>query len=195
MKRDLRQRGFTLVELAVVLVIIGLMIGAVVKGQAMIEDAKQKRLMEHLQGISTAYFSYYKTFNSYPGDDANTHGWAGVAAGDADTFIEGSATSADGESQEAWQALRYAGLLTGDPAGTGLSSLPSHPYGSKIGLSNRMFAGIGQRNYILADNVPGSVGEMVDFKYDDGEFSTGMVQADQAYTNETVDIYYALYDR
>jgi prepilin-type N-terminal cleavage/methylation domain-containing protein len=192
MTKDLRKRGFTLVELAIVLVIIGLMIGAVVKGQAMIEDAKQTRLMNDLQGISSAYFSYYSTYNSYPGDDAITHGWSGVTAGDANALIEGSATNPDGESQEAWQALRYSGLLTGDPVGTGLSSLPNHPYGSKFGLSSRIFTGVGQRNYILADNVPGEVGEMVDFKYDDGEFSTGTIQADQAYTNTTVDIYYAL---
>jgi prepilin-type N-terminal cleavage/methylation domain-containing protein len=86
------QKGFTLVELAIVMVIIGLMIGAVLKGQAMIDDAKKKRLMNDLQGISAAYFTYYDRYNAIPGDDTNTHGWTGVSAGNGNGFIGGSAT-------------------------------------------------------------------------------------------------------
>ena len=59
MRRISGQKGFTLVELAIVMVIIGLMIGAVLKGQAMIDDAKQKRMLNDLQGISAAFFTYY----------------------------------------------------------------------------------------------------------------------------------------
>ncbi|KPJ98966.1 MAG: N-methylation domain-containing protein, partial [Nitrospira bacterium SG8_35_4] len=59
MRKHSGEKGFTLVELAVVIVVIGIMIGAVLKGQAMIEDAKSKRLVNDLQGISAAYFAYY----------------------------------------------------------------------------------------------------------------------------------------
>jgi prepilin-type N-terminal cleavage/methylation domain-containing protein len=187
------QKGFTLVELAIVMVIIGLMIGAVLKGQAMIDDAKQKRLMNDLQGISAAYFTYYDRYNAIPGDDTSTHGWTGVSAGNGDGFIGGSATNPDGESQEAWQALRYAGLISGDPTSTGKASLPGHSYGGKYGLSNRSFgSAVGTKNYILVDNVAGTVAETIDIKFDDGVYNTGTVQADAAYTNASVDVYYAL---
>ncbi|UCH45480.1 MAG: prepilin-type N-terminal cleavage/methylation domain-containing protein [Nitrospiraceae bacterium] len=191
--KKLDKKGFTLVELAIVMVIIGLLIGAVIKGQAMIDNAKQKRLLNDVQGISAAYFSYYDRYNAVPGDDTSTHGWAGVAAGDGDGLLEGNATTPSGESQEAWQALRYAGLLTADPTTTGAASLPAHPFSGKYGLFNRNFgASIGTKNYILVDNVNGNVAEIIDIKNDDGIFNSGTVQADQAYTNDSVDLYYAL---
>ncbi len=194
MRKGLTQKGFTLVELAIVMVIIGLLIGAVLKGQAMIDDAKQKRLMNDIQGISAAYFTYYDRYNAIPGDDASTHGWAGVTAGNADGFIGGTAVPAPtGESQESWQALRYAGLISGDPVATGASSLPSQPYGGKYGLSNMDFGtGIGVKNFVYVAGIAGSVAEIVDIKYDDGVYSTGTVQASGAYTTATVDLYYAL---
>lgn len=193
MKNDDKQQGFTLVELAIVMVIIGLMIGAVLKGQAMIDDAKQKRLVNDLQGISAAYFTYYDRYNSIPGDDASNHGWAGVTAGNANSFVSGNATNPGGESQEAWQALRYAGLLTGDPAATGAASLPNHPYGGKYGISNMDFgSGIGQKNYVRVDNIAGSIAELIDIKLDDGVYDSGTVQSNNAYSNAQVDLYYAL---
>lgn len=188
-----RQKGFTLVELAIVMVIIGLLLGAVLKGQSMIEDAKQKNLMNDLQGITAAYFTYYDRYNAIPGDDANTHSWSGVSAGDGDGTVEGNATTPSGESQEAWQALRYAGLISGDPTSTGTSSLPGNPYGGKFGLLNRSFGStIGTKNYILVDNIAGSVAERIDIKFDDGTYNSGTVQASAAYSTASVDLYYAL---
>ncbi|MBC8413213.1 prepilin-type N-terminal cleavage/methylation domain-containing protein [bacterium] len=193
LKRD--QKGFTLVELAIVMVIIGLMIGAVLKGQAMIDDAKQKRFLNDLKGISAAYFTYFDRYNAYPGDDPNgaSRGWTGVAAGDADARIEGNYTTPAGESQEAWQALRYTGLLSGDPTATGAASLPSHPYGDQFGLTNYNFGtGVGIRNCVFADNIPGNVAEITDIKFDDGIYNTGTVRGSAAYTSATVDLRYAL---
>lgn len=196
MKKRLNERGFTLVELAIVMVIIGLLVGAVLKGQAMIDDAKQKRLLNDLQGISAAFFTYYDRYNAIPGDDASTHGWGGgtLTVGNADGFIGGTAVPVPaGEGQTAWQELRYAGLLSGDPVATGAPSLPGHPYGGKYGLSNRSFGtAIGTKNYIYVNNIAGSVAEIIDIKYDDGVFSTGSIQASNAYTTATVDLYYAL---
>jgi prepilin-type N-terminal cleavage/methylation domain-containing protein len=194
MKKGLDQRGFTLVELAIVMVIIGLLIGAVLKGQAMIDDAKQKRLLNDLQGISAAYFTYYDRYNAIPGDDASTHGWTGLTAGNANGFINGTAVpSPTLESQSAWQELRYAGLISGDPATTGPASLPGHPYGGKYGFSNMSFgAAIGTKNFIYVAGIAGSVAEIIDIKYDDGVYSTGTVQASGPYTSATVNLFYAL---
>jgi len=194
MKSRPGEKGFTLVELAIVMVVIGLMIGAVLKGQAMIDDAKRKRFVNDLQAISAAYFSYYDKYNAIPGDDASTHGWSLTnSGGDGDGLIEGTVTTPTDESQDAWQALRYAGLLSGDPAATGAASLPGHPYGGKYGLTNKDFGtGIGTKNSVYGGNVAGGIAEMVDIKFDDGIYNTGSVQADAAYTSATVNIYYAL---
>jgi len=52
------QHGFTLVEIAIVLVIIGLLLGGILKGQEMITQAKTKNVIADFSGISTAYHSY-----------------------------------------------------------------------------------------------------------------------------------------
>jgi prepilin-type N-terminal cleavage/methylation domain-containing protein len=194
MRKRSGERGFTLVELAIVMVVIGLMIGAVLKGQAMIDDAKQKRLVNDLQGISAAYFSYYDKYNAIAGDDVNAHGWALTnGGGNGDGLIEGNVGTPTDESQDAWQALRYAGLFSGDPSSTGAVSLPGHPYGGKYGLTNRDFGtGIGTKNCVYAGNIAGGIAEMVDIEFDDGVYNTGSVQSSAAYTSATVNIYYGL---
>ena len=49
-------KGFTLVEIAIVLVIIGLLLGGILKGQEMITQAKIKNSIADFSGISAAYY-------------------------------------------------------------------------------------------------------------------------------------------
>jgi len=64
-----KQTGFTLVEIAIVLVIVGLLIGGVLKGQEMITNAKLKRIESDNAGIAAAMFSYQDRYLQLPGDD------------------------------------------------------------------------------------------------------------------------------
>src|SRR5687767_7858135 len=64
-----RQEGFTLVEIAIVLVIIGLLLGGILKGQEMITQAKIKNVMADFSGISAAYHGYQDRYRAIPGDD------------------------------------------------------------------------------------------------------------------------------
>ena len=64
-----RQKGFTLVEIAIVLVIIGLLLGGILKGQEMIVQAKIKNAMADFSGISAAYHGYQDRYRALPGDD------------------------------------------------------------------------------------------------------------------------------
>ena len=66
-----KQKGFTLVEIAIVLVIVGLLIGGVLKGQEMITNAKLKRVESDNAGIAAAMFSYQDRYLQLPGDDNN----------------------------------------------------------------------------------------------------------------------------
>ncbi len=186
-----REKGFTLVELAIVMVIIGLLIGAVLKGQAMIDDAKGKRLLNDMQGIGAATFTYLDRYSAYPGDDSTNHGWAGVAVGNGNGQVTGNNSNDSTETHEAWQALRYAGLLSGDPAATGAAHLPKNPFGGNYQFQNRNF-GTGTRLSITATSVSGSIAELFDIKHDDGVNNTGTVQANRAYTSTTVNLYYSL---
>lgn len=57
MKR--RVKGFTLVELAIVLVIIGIILGAILKGQDLIAQSRAKRVQNDLRGIEAIIWTYY----------------------------------------------------------------------------------------------------------------------------------------
>jgi prepilin-type N-terminal cleavage/methylation domain-containing protein len=77
-----KQSGFTLVEIAIVLVIIGLLLGGVLKGQEMITSSKAKSLFADKSAIQAAYNTYNDRFRAIPGDDAAAAGrFTGLACG------------------------------------------------------------------------------------------------------------------
>src|ERR1700733_9625896 len=68
MKRLQRQKGFTLVELAIVLTIVGLLIGGILKGQQLIANARVTSQMAQEQGIQAAVTTFNDTYQGLPGD-------------------------------------------------------------------------------------------------------------------------------
>ncbi len=69
------QSGFTLVEIAIVLVIIGLLLGGVLKGQELINSAKVKNFATDFRNIPLFIYGYQDKYKGLPGDDkdAVTH--------------------------------------------------------------------------------------------------------------------------
>ncbi|MDE1153996.1 MAG: prepilin-type N-terminal cleavage/methylation domain-containing protein [Micavibrio sp.] len=63
--------GFTLVELAIVMTIIGLLIGGILKGQELINNAGIKATVQQVQGYRAAYETFHDIYNSIPGDMVN----------------------------------------------------------------------------------------------------------------------------
>src|SRR3954463_16541474 len=96
MKSMKAQAGFTLVEIAIVLVIIGLLLGGILKGQEMITQAKIKNVINDFNGLSAAVNSYRDRYRMLPGDDNGADTRWGIAAtlkGDGDGVIEGKYNS------------------------------------------------------------------------------------------------------
>src|SRR5713226_2368723 len=86
------ETGFTLVEIAIVLVIIGLLLGGILKGQEMITQAKIKNAINDFNGITVAVTSYQDRYRALPGDDLNaTTRWTvqAPASGNGNGTVEG----------------------------------------------------------------------------------------------------------
>lgn len=193
MIRKINSGGFTLIEMALVLVLGGMLMTVVLKGQTMIESAKLLRVVNDLQSISVAYNTYSAMYNALPGDDGNSHGWMNVDRGNNNGLIEGQSAIDGSEAHEAWQALRQSGLLIGNPDATSENQLFKNPYGGHYRFSFRNFGPrSGMKNCIVVDGLAGRMAESIDIKYDDGLFNSGSVTADTAYTDQTVELYYAM---
>src|SRR5687767_207928 len=112
-----QQSGFTLVEIAIVLVIIGLLLGGILKGQELINSAKVKNLANDFRIVPTYIYAYQDKYRSLPGDDKAGQSRIPADAtpvpadnGDGDGIIEGAwnSTTATDESFRFWRHVRAA---------------------------------------------------------------------------------------
>jgi prepilin-type N-terminal cleavage/methylation domain-containing protein len=184
-----RQRGFTLIEIAIVLVIIGLLLGGVLKGQELITNAKIKRVNNDFNGIGAAVYSYLERYNALPGDDPNTTRWgASVAVGDNDGVIEGNwnSTTTTEESRLAWDHLRRSNLIGG---GSG-TSFPTNAFGGRIGVEDENYGMTG--TVICMEDLEGKIAAIVDTQLDDSMSNAGLLRSATATTAATGDASYDL---
>ena len=173
-----KQGGFTLVEIAIVLVIIGLILGGVLQGQTMIENAKYKKFVKEVDSYRTAYYTFQDMFQALPGDlkKAKTLLDASAVNGSGNGLIDGSTCSvATEESCNVWAHFRYAELISGDPTDSGTDAIPTHAYGAQVHMFNTTAGNSIGKNKMYFTTVPGSVGQRYDNEYDDGDGNSGNI--------------------
>src|ERR1700693_5583628 len=140
-----QQSGFTLVEIAIVLVIIGLLLGGILKGQELINSAKVKNLANDFRVIPTYIYAYQDKFKAMPGDDsvAANHVTNATQATtppgkQGNGVIDGdwnSSTNTD-ESRLFWQHVRLANLASGPTDPTDSTYTPKNALSGDIGISS-----------------------------------------------------------
>ena len=177
-----KNSGFTLVEISIVLVIIGLLIGGVLKGQEMINNAKINRIASDFEGVSAAIFSYQDRYRSLPGDDngASARWGTGVTNGHSNGTITGNwnSTNNANESRIFWQHLRNSNLIPGNTTGSNSYAQPKNAYGGLIGIEVTNFGMSGL--VICMSNISGPNAAIIDTKLDDGDPAAGSVRANTA---------------
>ena len=192
-----RQYGFTLVEIAIVLVMIGLLLGGILKGQELINGARVRNLADMNAGVQAAYYGFIDRYRQVPGD--MTAAAAASAIGDATITAGGNANGridagSWGEASALWVHLTRAGLLQGSYDGGATSATR---YRAAAVAPQNAFNGymlLGQtRDYsttagaptaaqavrlglVLGGNIPVDIARELDLKIDDQRPLTGALR-------------------
>ena len=115
-----RAQGFTLIELSIVLVIIGLLAGGVLVGRDLIRAAAIHQEVSRLTSYETAFYTFTLKYNAIPGDFNQPGIIGGVTVGhygDGNGIIDNFAVfgnSSPSEGAYAWEHLSKAGLIEGN---------------------------------------------------------------------------------
>jgi len=119
------EQGFTLIELSIVLVIIGLIVGGVLVGQDLIHAAEVRATISQIEKYNVAVNTFRGKYNALPGDmnaaTATAFGFAARGAsagqGDGNGVIEGyNGTTNIGYAQGGETLFFWADLSVGNPA-------------------------------------------------------------------------------
>lgn len=178
--RTSKQSGFTLVELSIVIVIIGLLVGMVMQGQSLIESAKVANAIATVKDLSLATKTFREKYKYWPGDHPNASSVIpnlpatcniattvlNIGNGAIDTATEISCAMED---------LFQAGLIRADLDSGATYHTMKTDYGSirllSASASNVTTFAIGV-NVVEFSNLPCRVVQSMDGKIDDGDISS-----------------------
>lgn len=120
------QMAFSLVELSIVLVILGLLVGGVLSGQALIRASQLRSVITEKDKYIGAYYAFKDKYMALPGDMGNAFSYWGATCGtDTTTLSTGcngdnnGQISVESEGLLAWEHLARAGLIEGSYDGSG----------------------------------------------------------------------------
>ena len=197
------QSGFTLIEIAIVLVIIGLLLGGVLKGQELINSAKVKNIATDFRNIPVYIYGYQDKYRTLPGDDAGAVAHLGGTC-TAATCVSTSGTtgngvldgnwndpaSGKGETAYFWQHIRLAGLAPGPTLLTDPQFYPTNAMGGMIGIQSgtsdvtktpitdsTAVNAIRGTYIICSTGILGKFVKQLDLTMDDGDPNTGSMMA------------------
>jgi prepilin-type N-terminal cleavage/methylation domain-containing protein len=137
----MRRTGFTLIELSIVLVIVGLLVGGVLVGRELIKAAQLRAVVREVESLKVAMNVFRVKYNAMAGDyegAAETFGASVSGNGDGVISVyssDGNFAMGDGddgpEYLRIWQQLALAKLISGTYSGLP-DTLPAYIPGTNI---------------------------------------------------------------
>jgi prepilin-type N-terminal cleavage/methylation domain-containing protein len=189
------QTGFTLVEIAIVLVIIGLLLGGILKGQELINSARVRNLADQNSAVQAAYFGFIDRYRQVPGDMCQDDAIAAIGTGD-DGIITDSDECGNGridvgnwdEVAGVWEHLSKAGFITGNYQGASnlegyRDAAPMNAFNGSVLLgrldgpdADYHGAGTERLGFVFGEFIPVNIMRELDVKLDDGRPESGVVR-------------------
>lgn len=193
-------RGISLIEVAIVIVILGLLVSGVIMAQSLIASARVRSMTRELGNMQGAVSTFVDKFRAYPGDMANFRTYytaePNTVDGNGDAKVEflvasGAGTNAN-EGNLAWRHLQLAGLVEGSYSSaaqpnatiTSVPNLKGANDGVGIGinydteLGNHFVVGLIDNSGINDSNAFDPVtAQTLDSKADDGLPATGNMRS------------------
>lgn len=139
-----KSTGFTLVELSIVLVIIGLLIGGILVARSMVETSKTQMQIRQLQQFDIAVQNFWTNFKMIPGDCPTSRCGTGADNGDGDGYLEDHTHNNsswfplhwfEGEAYDFFNDLSQMGMIKGSYIADTTGYLT---------VNGRLYAGIGK---------------------------------------------------
>ncbi len=116
LKESDSERGFTLLELSIVIAVIALIAGGIIAGDNLIQSSKLQSIMTQVEECRTQFNKFDEIYDALPGDFSNAEAQWGAATtnnGNGDRRI----STWDTEGLMAWQHLQMANLIEGNFTG------------------------------------------------------------------------------
>lgn len=188
---SINSKGFTLVELAVVLVILGSLFTAVLKVESMVKNAKTRQLFNQYRELRTAILVYKDKYGYLPGDDPKADVHVGAThVGNSDGRIDFPVTY---ENSALFEHLGKAGLIKGLYNGNPSATQPlfaatpmDHPFTAALPQVPSYVLinyDTGENSNIIQFlNLPYEAAQALDMTFDDGIYNTGNVKSARDYS-------------
>lgn len=169
-----RNAGFTLIELTIVILVIGLLVGGTLRGHSVVDNARIKRMALDTATFGNAIQVYRQLYHALPGDDPRAADrWPHAGQGNGDGVVDGHwiPRHADEETSLLWSHLRYAQLLPGAESDT---TLPRHPLGGRGGVGDHLLKMPGLT--FCMEDIPARYAVGYDIQFDDGQWVSGRIR-------------------
>ena len=201
--KALRQTGFTLVEIAIVLVVIGLLLGGILKGQQLINSARVRNLADQNTSIQAAYYGFIDRFRNLPGDMTCASAVSAIGAAISTDNCSSNDVGGNGngrienvqEAAAVWAHLSVAGFLNGTftgslstsdattyrSSGVPTGAIPPNAFQGPIMLAHTSSymnaSSVTRLAYSFGGNIPVPILRDLDQKLDDGAAGTGVLRS------------------